>query len=58
MTETDYANVYTRFACMRSRGGVIGFSASGVRVDAATPEELTEATDRALIQVTEAQDPS
>jgi hypothetical protein len=59
LTEADYANAIARFACMRGRGGVvIGFSPMGPRVEARNAEELREATDRALIELTEKQDPS
>lgn len=58
MTEADYARARARFGCLRSRGTAIGFGAMGPRVDASTPNQLTQATERALISVTEDQDAS
>ena len=53
----DCANTLARFGSLRSRAGVIGFPPMGPRVDASTPKELREATDRALVQAAEEQEP-
>ena len=56
MTEADYARARARFGCLRSRGTEVGFGAMGPRVCASTPEELRQATDRALVMAVRDED--
>lgn len=59
LTEADRRNAIARFANLRGQGGVtLGFAPLGPRVRASSPEELEEATNRALADETLEQDPS
>jgi hypothetical protein len=59
LTSEEMARVFHKFANMSGRGGVhLSFLPMGPIVQARNPEELREATERALIEATEKQDPS